>query len=72
MSEVPIESVPDPDPGRLEAVEERIEEAKRAADVVEEREDLGLHHRDGDDHGAFEPSSDEPEDAAPRDDPRTD
>jgi hypothetical protein len=44
---------------RLEAVEERIEEAKVAADRVEEGEGLGMHHRDADRHGAFEPSGDD-------------
>ncbi len=44
---------------RLDAVQERIDEAKEAADKVEDAEGLELHHRDGDQHGAFEPSGDD-------------
>ncbi len=47
---------------RMDAVSERIEEAKQAADRVEEVEDLGLRHRESgaaDDHATFEPSGDD-------------
>ena len=44
---------------RLESVGERIEEAKQAADRVDEGEGLELHHRERDDHGTFEPSGDD-------------
>jgi metal-dependent amidase/aminoacylase/carboxypeptidase family protein len=47
---------------RMDAVSERIEEAKQAADRVEEAEDLGLRHRESgasDDHATFEPSGDD-------------
>ncbi len=41
---------------RLDAVEDRIDEAKEAADRVEDNEGLGLRHRETDQHGTFEPS----------------
>ena len=44
---------------RLDAVEDRIDEAKEAADRVEDNEGLGLRHRETDQHGTFEPSGDD-------------
>ena len=44
---------------RLDAVEDRIDEAKEAADRVEDNEGLGLRHRETDQHGTFEPPDDE-------------
>lgn len=44
---------------RLDAVEDRIDEAKEAADRVEDNEGLGLCHRETDQHGTFEPSGDD-------------
>ncbi len=43
--------------GRLDAVEDRIDEAKEAAHRVED--DEGLRHRETDQHGTFEPSGDD-------------
>ena len=40
---------------RLDAVEDRIDEAKEAADRVEDNEGLGLRHRETDQHGTVEP-----------------
>ncbi|MDV8023012.1 hypothetical protein [Rhodococcus sp. IEGM 1330] len=45
---------------RPDAVEHRINEAKEAADRVEDNEGLGLHHRETDQHSAFELSADRP------------
>ena len=44
---------------RLDAVEDRIDEAKEAADRVEDNEGLGLRHRETDQHGTFKPSGDD-------------
>lgn len=44
---------------RLDAVEDRIDEAEEAADRVEDNEGLGLRHRETDQHGTFEPSGDD-------------
>ena len=44
---------------RLDAVEDRIDEAKEAADRVEDNEGLGLRHRETDQHRTFEPSGDD-------------
>ena len=44
---------------RLDAVEDRIDEAKEAADRVKDDEGLGLRHRETDQHGTFEPSGDD-------------
>ena len=44
---------------RLDAVEDRIDEAKEAADRVEDDEGRGLRHRETDQHGTFEPSGDD-------------
>ncbi len=44
---------------RLDAVEDRIDEAKEAADRVVDNEGLGLRHRETDQDGTFEPSGDD-------------
>jgi hypothetical protein len=44
---------------RLDAVEDHIDEAKEAADRVEDNEGLGLRHRETDQHSTFEPSGDD-------------
>ena len=44
---------------RLDAVEDRIDEAKEAADRVEDNEGLGLRHRETDQHCTLEPSGDD-------------
>ena len=44
---------------RLDAVEDRIDEAKEATDRVEDDEGLGLRHRETDQHGTFELSGDD-------------
>ena len=44
---------------RLGAVEDRFDEAKEAADRVEDNEGLGLRHRETHQHGTFEPSGDD-------------
>ena len=44
---------------RLDAVEDRIDEAKEAADRVKDNEGLGLPHRETDQHGTIEPSGDD-------------
>lgn len=44
---------------RLDAVEDRIDEAKEAADRVEDNEGLGLRHPETDQPGTFEPSGDD-------------
>lgn len=43
----------------IEADRSRIDEAKEAADRVEDNEGLGLRHRETDQHGTFEPSGDD-------------
>jgi hypothetical protein len=54
-------STGDPSTGddRLEAVGETIEDAKKAADVVSEQEDLDLHHRDRPDPAAAPAATDD-------------
>ena len=44
---------------RLDGVGERIDEAKEAADRVEDDEGLGLRQRETDQNGTFEPSGDD-------------
>jgi hypothetical protein len=45
---------------RLDAVSERIDEARQAADRVEEAEELGVRRPDpARDHDAFQPSGDD-------------
>ena len=44
---------------RLDDVEDRLDEAKEAADPVEDNEGLGLRHGETDQHGTFEPSGDD-------------
>lgn len=59
VGHAPLEAQMSTGDERLDAVEDRIDEAKEAADRVEDNEGLGLRHRETDQHGTFEPSGDD-------------